>query len=139
MILDFDSRFSGDDQRAMAARHPSSQFDRTPPTGRTATGPAVVARVSGSAWIADCPTLGCGGAEYVSFDRPVFFCCECRNREAGHAYLPVVVPAPKLRAEIAAVLEARPEPSTRHWYPRETVAQLRAENRAHGVPETVGR
>lgn len=139
MILNFDTRFDGADLRVVAARHPSSMRDRTPPSGQTATGPAVVARVSGSAWIADCPTLGCGGAEYVSFDRPVFFCCECRNQAAGNDYLPVVVPKPEKRTEIEAILDARPAPSTRHWYPHETVAQLRAENRAHGIPETAGR
>jgi hypothetical protein len=113
--------------------HPSSVGDITPPAPGVALGIVVEARVSGGRWIADCPTVGCGGAEYVHTDELLLFCCECRNAQVGHQPILVVVPAAKTRAQIEAYLAARPAPATRNWYPAETVKQLRDENRAHGV------
>lgn len=131
-ILTFKGRFGHSDPRRVAAKHPSSVGDKTPPTGNVAIGPAVLARVSGGCWIADCPQIGCAGAEFVSFENPVFFCCGCRNAGVGHDLLPVLVPSAKARGEIENVLLERPAPETRHWMPGETVEKLRAENEAQG-------
>jgi hypothetical protein len=74
-------------------------------------------------WMADCPRP-CGGAEVVSPDSP-FLCGSCG------ATCAVVWPAE--RDDIEAVLAARPDPMTRNWSPGETVRDLIAENRAHGI------
>lgn len=123
----FDPRYH--DRTTFAHRNPSSLGDRTLPTAVVADGPIVAAHVNASRWIALCPLEEPhGGCEYVDPDDPVFFCCECRNADVGHAYLPVVFP--KERAEIEAVLLGRPNPRNRRWEPPETVDDLLAENAA---------
>lgn len=73
-------------------------------------------------WVADCV---CGGAEIVAPDRPMV-CGSCGRR------CQVDWPDGWQRAE--ALLDARPEPATRNWYPAsETVDALVAENVANGV------
>lgn len=121
------------DVAVVAARHPSSVGDRTMPSGAVSVSVKVTARVNAGRWITDCPDPDCNGAEYVSFDSPVFFCCECRNARWGHDLLSVTVPTPKKRRDIEAYLRARPAPGTRNWRPEETVADLRDENRAKGI------
>lgn len=117
----------------IAKRNPSSVGDRTPPAAGVALGVKAVARVDSGRWIADCPTEDCGGAEYVSFDDPLFFCHECRNAAFDHHLIAVTVPGLQKRHDIEAYLVARPVPVTRNWFPSETVAELRDENRAHGI------
>lgn len=104
-------------------------------------------------WVADCPRPGCGGVEFL-VDKPKhlrgvagsrgrrkdgFFCSHCR----------LVTPAvewPVEHEDILAVLERRPIPHTRNWYPEghpvavrvgiphgQTVADLERESREHGV------
>ena len=80
-------------------------------------------------WVALCPE--CGGAEYVWWSDPRFFCIGCRNAAIGGRFRPLRLPAN--RAEIEAALMARPDPATRGWSPSETVDDLLAENAAHGV------
>ncbi|MDT0387804.1 hypothetical protein [Streptomyces dubilierae] len=117
---------------------------------------AAVARayVYAGDWVADCPR-GCGGVEHL-YDRanprnpssprvmqkPEFHCSYCQ----------MVAPIdwPPNLAEITAVLMLRPVPHTRNWYPKDhdvalrfriphgqSVDELRAENREHGVPTTL--
>lgn len=136
-LIDFDSRFGhGDDLlRELALAQPSSVGDLTlPAAGLVSGGPVAVARVDHGRWIADCPTEGCGGAEFVSISSSHgFFCCECRNAATGHVPIPVVLPDAKTRTQIDTYLSARPVPGTRNWSPRETVKDLQRENREHGV------
>jgi hypothetical protein len=86
-----------------------------------------VAYVNWGRWVADCP-CGCGGAELVEPDQP-FMCASCWNR--GGAWLPVAWPAE--RAQIERTLVERSDARTRNWHPRESVADLRHENRSHGL------
>ncbi len=79
-------------------------------------------------WIADCPS--CSGAEYVDFRNPIFMCCSCWNKDFGHQWLRVKVP--KIKADIEAELLKRPA-GNRHWEPNETLADLRRQNKEHGV------
>lgn len=106
-------------------------------------------------WVAQCPG-GCNNVEPL-FDpenrhlyrevradaprprrRPVFYCTYC-----GHV---AEIEWAQDEAEIMAVLERRPIPHNRHWYPQghefairagiphgQTVADLEDENREHGV------
>lgn len=80
-------------------------------------------------WVALCPD--CGGAEYVWLDDPRFMCVSCRNASIGGLWRPLRVPAD--REAIEAALLARPDPTTRHWLPGETVDDLLAENDEHEV------
>ena len=133
-LLDFGARFPGRDLRLHAAKNPSSVGDKTlPADGLVLDGPVAVARVDHGRWIADCPTEGCGGAEFVSLAGCPFFCCECRNAATGHVPIPVVLPSEKTVGQVDAYLSARPVPAHRNWSPGEPVAQLRAENRDHGI------
>lgn len=132
-IVTFEDKFDARSLVEHALRNPSSTGDLTLPLELVAIGPAVEARADHGRWLADCPITGCGGAEMVSFDRPVFFCTECRNVAWDHRLLPVLIPEPKLRNQVEAYLVARPEAATRNWHPSETVKQLQAENREHGI------
>lgn len=105
-------------------------------------------------WVADCPREGCGNTEYASRKprdlrhRPGtlgglvrrFACSYCGMRAD------IEWPAVANIVEITAVLDRRPIPHTRNWYPvghrtavaagvpdGQTVEQLLAENQEHGV------
>lgn len=134
-IETFDERFHGVRADVVAVGHPSSKGDRTPPSRSVAESPVAVARVEYGRWLADCP-FGCGGAEVVSLERPVFFCCECRNAAVGHQMVRVQCPVETTRAEGEEILLARPDVRNRHWHldRGESVADLAAENKAHGLP-----
>lgn len=111
----------------------------------------VRAYVQAGEWIADCPRA-CGNAEFVTGKAPrdrgvagtrgapntEFVCSYCRYR------CPIRWPADA--AAISAVLDRRPIPHTRNWFPRghplatatglptgQTVDELLAENHEHGV------
>jgi hypothetical protein len=131
-ILTFEDKFGARTLRVHAAKNPSSTGDRTLPVSGLVLDPSVPARVNTGRWIALCPAARCAGAEYVSFDRASFFCCECRNEEAGHVPLAVTLPDEETRAAIEAALLARPDPETRNWT-TETVEELLAENELEGV------
>lgn len=101
----------------------------TPPT-ETAPAPAVVqAQINHGRWLAHCPF--CAGAEMVDPDDPRFCCLSCYNAAVGGKWLPVKFPrdAAKLEAELLR----RPQRENRNWLPSETLAQIRAENKARGV------
>ncbi|OLT24425.1 hypothetical protein BJF79_13870 [Actinomadura sp. CNU-125] len=111
----------------------------------------VWAYVYSGEWIADCPS-GCGNAEFVTGKHPrdrgvagtrgapyaEFVCSCCRYR------CPISWPAEA--GAISAVLDRRPVPHTRNWFPRghalavatgiptgQSVDELLAENHDHGV------
>lgn len=102
-------------------------------------------------WVADCPRPGCANAEHLYarlnprdprsprvVQLPSFKCSNC--------HMDAIIDWPEYMSEIMAVLELRPVPETRNWYPEhhetalrfrvphgQTIAQLREENAEHGV------
>lgn len=81
----------------------------------------VEARVYNGNWIADCPA-GCGGADFVDHEWPVYVCTDCGEG-------PRKVVFPQNRVAIEEVLIARPLDKNRHWFTHETVKDLQAENK----------
>ena len=132
-ILTWPDKFGARSLLEHSQHFPSSVHDRTPPAAGVALDVTVAARVNAGRWIADCPTPDCHGAEYVDPGALMFFCCECRNAPTAHQPIRVAMPADRLRGQIEKALLERPVPATRNWRTGETVAQLRAENKAHGV------
>lgn len=94
-----------------------------------ATEVTLPAEVNGSRWIVQCPT--CNSASYADPADPRFFCIDCGNIAHGGGWCDVAFPADQ--AAIEAALSARPDPNTRTWLPTEDVADLIAQNVAHGV------
>ena len=80
-------------------------------------------------WIAHCPADGCQGAELVDIADLAFMCLSCFNRDNDNLWYAVQLP--KKRARIERLLLNRPA-KNRHWT-AETVKQLEAENKEHGV------
>lgn len=133
IIHHWQSYFGGRTLAEHAIKHPNGMLDRRPPAPGVASKPVAIARVSGSVWIADCPKPGCGGAEMVNFDEPLFFCCACRNVDSDHRPLKVKLPTAQQRGAIEAVLLKREDARTRNWQPGETVDDLKVENLTRGV------
>lgn len=98
---------------------------------RPMVGSPVIAYINAGRWLARCE---CGGCEFVDLEQPLFMCCSCWNAGVGHRWR--VVRLPRARAEIEAVLLARPK-ENRHFADGDTVEQLRALNVAHGLTEEV--
>lgn len=133
VILTFEDVFADRSLAEHAFRNPGVGGDRTPLAPGLADAPPVEARVNFGRWIADCPNDACVGAELVSFDRPTFFCCACRNAAAGNQALAVAAPGPQKRHEVESCLRARPRVENRNWWHGETVAELRDENRTNKI------
>lgn len=92
-------------------------------------------------WIAECPQK-CGGAELLMSGpdrKDVFYCSYCTCMATSIQW-------PPNADEIMDVLNRRPLPHNRNWYPEghvtalaagvrdgETIEELRAENAAHGI------
>lgn len=96
------------------------------------------AYVNHGRWIADCPRPHCANAEKLQPRQGTFHCSNCKQVAD--------VDWPADADEIWAVLEVRPVPQTRNWFPAnhelalrsgtvhgQTVADLRAENDEYGV------
>ena len=104
-------------------------------------------------WVADCPQKDCANVEFMELKRDqgrgiagtrgerkdVFFCSYCKVMATS-------VHWPANADELMEVLERRPIPHTRNWYPEghltaikfgirdgETIDELRAENAQHGI------
>jgi hypothetical protein len=101
-------------------------------------------------WVSDCPRDGCGNVEHL-FEpvqprgpriRPksFFICSHCGEQAV------IDWPPQEFMYAAMTVLEKRPVPSNRNWYPADhetavrfhlehgqTVAELREENETHGV------
>lgn len=105
---------------------------RIPPLTDIMPGKPLQPRVGRNRWIVDCPD--CRGAEFL-WPEGLFMCCSCWNARAKHKWRRVTIPAN--RAQIEAVLRARPMPDDRGWWPGETVADLKRENSERGLPEEV--
>jgi hypothetical protein len=86
----------------------------------------LVAHVSDSRWVADCP---CGGGIAAWPLHRKGCCLDC-----GHVFAIKFPPADEL-PHIVAVLEARPDPRTRYFDPRagEELIDLKAQNAANGI------
>lgn len=102
-----------------------------PALTQVSTSPALEARVYRNQWIVDCPD--CKNAEFAFLDEPVFMCSYCFNGTVGGKWREVEFPTEK--TEIEAVLKARPLPQTRNWQQPESLADIKAENRARGLEE----
>lgn len=89
---------------------------------------ALLVVVNHARWIVRCP---CGGAQIASRSDRRFFCVDCLNAWCGSKW--VRVRWPDEADDIHAALARRVDPETRNWEPHETVADLEAENAAHGV------
>lgn len=76
-------------------------------------------------WVADCADPDCPNAEQVSPGQKRMLCSFCHQQST--------VEWPTDWAEIETVLRTRPVPSTRNWWPHETVNDLIVENVEHGV------
>jgi len=82
----------------------------------------VAAYVNHNRWVADCQNCGAGMALQPGVNQVV--CMECGERYD--------VAWPEDRDAIEGLLVTRPR-KNRHWYPRETLRDLRRENREHGI------
>ncbi|MFQ5516390.1 MAG: hypothetical protein ACE5E8_02350 [Acidimicrobiia bacterium] len=76
-------------------------------------------------WVADCPDADCRNAEELNPPVGIMHCTFCDR------VWPVVWPDDW--KWIQDICERRPVPSTRNWYPGETVADLLDENAVHEV------
>lgn len=101
-----------------------------PPPSCTSERLPLLARVNNNRWIVDCPT--CGGAEFAWLQSRLFMCQTCWNNATRNQWVRVAFPVDQ--EQIAAVLIMRPNPNNRNWELAETVADLRKENLAAGLP-----
>jgi hypothetical protein len=83
------------------------------------------ARVAWSRWVGDCTV--CPSALWLSTLQPEFTCWDCGQQ------IEVVWPSPSLIAGVERLLSMRPDPTTRSWYPGETLNDLLLENMQYGV------
>lgn len=107
-----------------------------PPPGSDRVQGEVRAEVNQGRWIAHCPMPGCGGAVCLSRTLALFWCTNCGNASNGGLWY--AVRWPETKGTIEAILLKRPA-----WHPfrgaqhrnwtRETLAQLRAENKQQGI------
>lgn len=74
-------------------------------------------------WVADCPS--CNAAQVIDPDDPRFWCPFC-----SLGWRTITFAAD--HRSVDEVLSERAEPENRNWWPHETVADLRTENRTQG-------
>jgi hypothetical protein len=110
-------------ETAVAARFKQQAAKRGQPI-TPAVRPAK-AYVNWGRWVADCE---CGASMAVHVDWADARCTDCLT-----VYM-VLWPGHETRAVIEALLLARPVLATRNWIQTETLADLVAENLAHGLP-----
>lgn len=101
----------------------------------------IKAYVNHGRWVAECPDVGCRGAELVKPGVP-FVCGSCHRsdflkkgngKEYGHKHS---VQFPAWKETIERILAVRPT-ENRNWWIGEAVSDLRRENRKHGLPEAI--
>lgn len=91
-------------------------------------GVEAVAYVQESQWVVACPW--CGQTQVTSPADPRMACPRCHN-DGRSQWVRVVFPDDM--EAIEAILNRRPRLENRNWLLGETVADLKAENAAHGV------
>lgn len=91
-----------------------------------------VAFVNDSRWVVACP-FDCNGAQLASKEFRRFFCVDCLNAEADGQWVEVAWPADDFVVDVERLLEVRPDPRTRRWWPNESLGVLVAENMEHGL------
>jgi hypothetical protein len=97
----------------------------------TSTKATLYARVDLGRWIVVCPW--CKSAQHASREDHRFFCVECGNAAIGGLW--ASVSWPNEWEDIEAILSRRPDKGNQWWTPgKETLADLQAENEAHGCP-----
>lgn len=89
---------------------------------------AVNAQVNHGRWIVPCPN--CNSAENL----PPNAQFRCRQEFGGCGYTDTV-DIPNNFAGIEAVLSHRPNHANRNWLPGESIADLKRENRDHGLSD----
>lgn len=95
-------------------------------TALVRTGVYVVeAHASWSAWAARCGRCPWGGR--MQLFTPSFDCPFCG------AVNEVIWPSEAMVVGVERLLMMRPDPSTRNWFPGETLVDLTYENGAHGI------
>lgn len=99
------------------------------PPAALAPEPQLRAEVRDGRWAVRCPF--CPSAQETSPDDRRFYCVGCLNAAADGRWLKVVWP--RNYVDIERVLEAR-DPRNAHWFPGETLSDLRRENVDHGLP-----
>ena len=117
-------------QREKGIRQAALKLGINLPGGLGISGGTAVMMISGGAWVVKCPDPNCNGAGLAREDG-LFYCVSCYNVSVGHKYLRSTFPPN--RQEIEAELVRRPYMNRRNWLPSESVADLQAENLAHGV------
>ena len=80
------------------------------------------ARAEHSRWIVDCPN--CGNAEFYFEDR-LFLCHDCGNSDIDGKARKVRLPKQRQYIEVALL---KRQIKNRHWYPGETLDDLKVEN-----------
>lgn len=85
--------------------------------------------VNEGVWKVQCDQ--CGEGQIAAVTDPRFLCTNCRNESVGGLWRQVRFP--KDRETIERLLGRRPLIRSRNWRDPETVADLKAENAAHGV------
>lgn len=143
-----------ENMREMLKSKQYNGFD-TPYVDVTPEGTAVSAYISFGFWIATCE---CNGAEYVAPEQP-FYCHSCGNFENNGKPRPVIFPEEKAKIESEllkrpvsngpgrnsfertqrqrAVINVNSAWLSRTWYPNETVADLKEQNK--NIPRRKGK
>lgn len=85
------------------------------------------ARVDHARYIVDCPN--CKNAEFA-FEDSLFYCSVCHNSDINGQSRRVAMPI--YRKEIEHILGKR-KTINRHWWPSETIDDLKNENIKHGL------
>lgn len=93
--------------------------------------PKARAYVYNGEWVADCPRAGCANVEFLfGPERPgvpgsprtvrktQYYCTYCQHLAE--------IDWPKNEAEIMEILNKRPIPNTRNWYPKDHDVAIRA-------------
>lgn len=86
-------------------------------------------------WVVDCPRKTCASAALAPKDRKRITCIcgdveVCDHKTPCNARMDLIWP--ELPDAIVEMVSKRPR-GNRNWYPGETLADLHAENLAHGV------
>jgi len=133
------------DHRDRIARMPDRIKSLPKWNGNTTPKDPVTARIDFGRWVADCH---CGGAEYVDFSDPIFFCFSCGNKAHNGSARRVIFPDATDIADIENALLERPVieraglsdsarslhsvPAlaglSRSWNPGETIEDLKAQH-----------